>query len=561
MVPSMIIERRIKFDNTFEISDYNPYDEKAIGFVIYFPAVTSVFTGLSMRVNIAKNDIFRGTAMALVLSSLLYIVTAVLEARFISLSPLVNINAATLHHGYYTMALLKSLPVTAVVILSCTYCAYTVLITAARLVQDVGHSDGLVPGWDKLGRGYGRENAPRIAFTVITVVGILFSMIGAFNIIASIVTIFFLTTYCLFNYIVFMATLKSDRPVFRYYNRWLALPFFTFLKFYIYIKWKQSKSQIANERIGSSFDTTLSGLQDMERDADPGYKPQVLLLTGNPAARPALVDFANNIIMGRSLLICGFVIPQSTSSSTVVITKKVHKQMSEWLESRHVKAFPATVANKDQVEGAITLLQSSGVGKMRPNILMLGFKTNWEKLEMDKIIEYYEIVLNAFENDVGVAIFRNSNIGFDLTERFGAKNSTIAANADENGIDFNPYPYCNNNDRISSPSQRVSKVGDTIQSASINVKNNNVVDIELTEELTKTRNRFELDYSHSVIRRHNDDLVGQLERFRTRIQKGTIGLADLSMTLKSVDIQVIVEVEQRTNSFLGQFHLGKFVDK
>uniref|UniRef100_A0A158PCA4 SLC12 domain-containing protein n=1 Tax=Angiostrongylus cantonensis TaxID=6313 RepID=A0A158PCA4_ANGCA len=154
----------------------------------------------------------------------------------------------------------------------------------------------------------------------------------------------------------------------------------------------------------------------------------VLLLTGNPAARPALIDFANNITMGRSLLICGFVIPQSTSSSAAVITKKVHRQMSEWLESRNVEAFAATVANKHQVEGAITLLQSSGIGKMRPNILMIGFKTNWEKRGVDEIIGFYEIVLNsrnAFENDVGVAIFRNSNIGFDLTERFNDGGLTV----------------------------------------------------------------------------------------------------------------------------------------
>ncbi|VDM54763.1 unnamed protein product [Angiostrongylus costaricensis] len=477
---------------SFKISDYNPYDKKAMGFVVYFPAVTCVFISLSMRTNFTKNDTFRGTTSALVLSSLLYIVTASLEARFISISAIVSTHAATLEHGFRSMALLKSLPVTAVVVLSSFYCAYTALITAARTVQDVGRIDGLVPGWNKLGRGYGREDAPRIAFAVITTAAVALSMIGEFNIVASMVTIFFLSTYSLFNYAVFMSTLKFDKPAFRYYNRWLALvcsllcvhimlavsweltntAIFTFLKFYIYVKWKQSKSKITKEHIGSSFDTALNRLRDMEREADLDYKPQVLLLTGNPAARPALVDFANNITMGRSLLICGFVIPQSTSSSTAVITKKVYRQMSEWLESRNVEAFAATVANKHQVEGAITLLQSSGIGKMRPNILMIGFKANWEKRGVDEIIGFYEIALNAFENDVGVAIFRNSNIGFDLTERFSTKNSTIGADGDENDIDFNPY-----------------------------------------------------------VNLHNAELVGQLERFRTRIHKGTIDDGGLTVLL------------------------------
>lgn len=34
------------------------------------------------------------------------------------------------------------------------------------------------------------------------------------------------------------------------------------------------------------------------------YRPQVLVLSGQPSARPALIDFANLITKGKSLLIC-----------------------------------------------------------------------------------------------------------------------------------------------------------------------------------------------------------------------------------------------------------------
>lgn len=39
------------------------------------------------------------------------------------------------------------------------------------------------------------------------------------------------------------------------------------------------------------------------------YRPQLLVLTGNPAARPSLVDFVYNITKGSSLMICGYVVP------------------------------------------------------------------------------------------------------------------------------------------------------------------------------------------------------------------------------------------------------------
>lgn len=39
------------------------------------------------------------------------------------------------------------------------------------------------------------------------------------------------------------------------------------------------------------------------------YKPQILVLSGNPAARPSLVEFAYSITKGNSLLLCGYIIP------------------------------------------------------------------------------------------------------------------------------------------------------------------------------------------------------------------------------------------------------------
>ncbi|VDO08804.1 unnamed protein product [Haemonchus placei] len=215
--------------------------------------------------------------------------------------------------------------------------------------------------------------------------------------------------------------------MYRWFNRWLALicsllcvhimlavswkltnaAILTFLKFYIYIKWKQSQPKGGQKLVGSSFINTLSGLQNMARETDLCYKPQ-----------------------------------QPVSSRTYLMTDKVDKQMTEWFANRHVSAFPATVANENQVEGAATLLQTSGIGKMRPNILMVGFKSKWNTdgvANLEAIMGYYEIILNAFEKNVGVAIFRNSQIGFDLTEHLKRNDSTNSIiDADENGINTDP---------------------------------------------------------------------------------------------------------------------------
>lgn len=52
------------------------------------------------------------------------------------------------------------------------------------------------------------------------------------------------------------------------------------------------------------------------------------------------------------------------------------------------------------------MLQSAGVGKLKPNTLVLGFKRNWKKASDSEISEYVGIINDAFEMNYGVAILR-----------------------------------------------------------------------------------------------------------------------------------------------------------
>lgn len=47
-------------------------------------------------------------------------------------------------------------------------------------IQDVAKSPGLVHGLDKLTRGYGKEENPRKAFVVISIIAVIISMLGEF---------------------------------------------------------------------------------------------------------------------------------------------------------------------------------------------------------------------------------------------------------------------------------------------------------------------------------------------------------------------------------------------
>lgn len=53
------------------------------------------------------------------------------------------------------------------------------------------------------------------------------------------------------------------------------------------------------------------------------------------------------------------------------------EQIGRWLRKRHIKSFFGCVANADLRAGVQSLLQASGLGKLRPNILFVGFRHKW----------------------------------------------------------------------------------------------------------------------------------------------------------------------------------------
>lgn len=61
----------------------------------------------------------------------------------------------------------------------------------------------------------------------------------------------------------------------------------------------------------SIYSSVLEQMHELQQEPDSHrhYHPQILLLSGSPTVRPGLVDFAHSITRGKSLLICGYIIP------------------------------------------------------------------------------------------------------------------------------------------------------------------------------------------------------------------------------------------------------------
>nr|CAD7576799.1 unnamed protein product [Timema californicum] len=69
----------------------------------------------------------------------------------------------------------------------------------------------------------------------------------------------------------------------------------------------------------------------------------------------------------------------------------------------------------DFENGARALIQASGIGKLKPNVVMIGFKNDWQTCNTDDLLAYFNILHNTFDNRMAVTILRLQD-GLDYTK-------------------------------------------------------------------------------------------------------------------------------------------------
>lgn len=134
-------------------------------------------------------------------------------------------------------------------------------------------------------------------------------------------------------------------------------------------------------------------------------------MAGSPQTRPPLVDLANLITKNNSLMIVGDVITVSvlkTPTRTYTLYSNTNfnfqtkisyksrmratKEGQQWLLARKIKSFYNIVEGVDFETGVQALIQTSGIGKLAPNILLMGFKSDWQTSDTDSLKSYFDIM-------------------------------------------------------------------------------------------------------------------------------------------------------------------------
>ncbi|OXA61539.1 Bumetanide-sensitive sodium-(potassium)-chloride cotransporter, partial [Folsomia candida] len=289
--------------------------------------------------------------------------------------------------------------------------------------------------WFLLRRSFRRYATIRYVLTF--VVALAFILIAQLNVIAPLISNFFLAAYALVNFSCFNASLIKPvgwRPTFKYYNLWLSLVggllcvavmfliswqtailtigAVAFL--YLIVVYRKPDVNWGSSTQAQTYKTALSSVHQLNNVQEhvKNYRPQILVLSGHPSFRPSLVDFGYLITKQISLLMCGQIVKRPLDNRQ---RKALIDKAQNWFTLNKLKVFFNLVDDMSFQEGSKALLQASGVGKLRPNILLMGFKNNWNTCNFEELNEYFRTIHKAMDMHLAVTILRIGN-GMDFSK-------------------------------------------------------------------------------------------------------------------------------------------------
>ncbi|KAK5931929.1 hypothetical protein CgunFtcFv8_003679 [Champsocephalus gunnari] len=438
-------------------------------FAIFFPAATGILAGANISGDLAdpQSAIPKGTLLAILITGITYIAVAISAGSCIvrdatgdqndTVSDTVNCTDAACTLGYdfsickeggcqfglmndfQVMSLVSGFgPLISAGIFSATLSSALASLVSAPKVFQALCKDNIYPGLGMFAKGYGKNNEPLRGYVLTFFIGLAFILIAELNIIAPIISNFFLASYALINFSVFHASLANSpgwRPSFKYYNMWVSLAgavlcvvvmfvinwwaalvtLLIVLALYIYVSYHKpdvnwgssTQALIYNQALTHCMN--LTGVEDHIKN----FRPQCLVMTGYPNSRPALIQLVNSFTKNVGLMVCAHVRTVTRRPNLKELSQE-HVRCQRWLNKKRIKAFYTHVFADNLRHGAQFLMQAVGLGRLKPNTLVMGFKNNWSDGDMREVEIYINTIHDAFDLQFGVAILRIQD-GLDIS--------------------------------------------------------------------------------------------------------------------------------------------------
>jgi len=367
-------------------------------FAIFFPAVTGFTQGVSMSGDLKDpgKSLPLGTFLAVGISIIVYFGAAIVFAGVLP--------GEIMRGDYGAMKKVAhfSFLINAGVIAATLSSAMASFLGAPRILQSLA-SDRIFPFLLPFAKGFGPTGNPR--WGVILSAGIAFTTIGLgnLNLIASVVTMFFLISYGLLNYATFYearSASPSFRPRFRWFDLRLSLLGFlaclgvmlaidvaagavavsVLFAIYQYIqrtagpaRWADSSRSYHLQRIREHL---LSAAEEQEHPRD--WRPQLLAFSDDSHRRKQLLVFAA-WIQGGSGTTTAVRILEGEGIKMLKAQAEAETELRADIEKHGVEAFPLVLFAPTLQVGLQTLVQGFGIGPLKANTILLNWFEHFPK--------------------------------------------------------------------------------------------------------------------------------------------------------------------------------------
>ncbi|XP_050984832.1 solute carrier family 12 member 7 isoform X3 [Labeo rohita] len=395
--------------SNYVLSDITTFFTLLVG--IYFPSVTGIMAGSNRSGDLRdpQRSIPTGTIMAIATTSIIYISCVVLFGACIEGVVLRDKYGESVK-GTLVVATL-AWPSSWVIVIgsffSCCGAGLQSLTGAPRILQAIAR-DGIMPFLQVFGRSKsnGEPTWALLLTAVICEIGIL---IGSLDLVAPILSMFFLMCYLFVNLACAVQTLLRTpnwRPRFKFYHwtlSFLGMSLSLSLMFvsswyyalvvilisgciYKYIEYRGAEKEWGDGIRGLSLNAAQYALIKLE-EAPPhtkNWRPQLLVLlkldSDLGVKHPRLLSFTSQLKAGKGLTIVCSVL-EGTYMAREADAKLSEKNIKAAMAKEKTKGFCHVVVSSNQRDGFSHLIQSAGLGGMKHNSVLMAWPGNWRQAE------------------------------------------------------------------------------------------------------------------------------------------------------------------------------------
>ncbi|KAL2631043.1 hypothetical protein R1flu_015729 [Riccia fluitans] len=404
-------------------SDYQAGVSFSVVLSIFFPCFTGILSGADRAKALAhpEKSIPTGTVGAVCISLVMYLsymgLWAAVGTREYLLGELPNGSERGHHqsgHGNLEVVVDVAFPLPILtqlgIIIASLAQAFQCLITSPRLLQAIA-GDGVIPFLGRLSKT-SSKGEPRAALLATTVLCVLAAMIGSLDAVAPLVSICFLTCYSALNFscvVLSMLKAPSWRPKWRFYHwsfallgfllcfgmnfaikwYWAIVAVVVLVLLYIYIDYRQVEVDWGTGLGGLRLQLAVQNILAVGHEArySVNWRPQLLCLCKPRSARgpndhdiQEFLSFVSQLKKGRGLCVVATILEGKLERLGPQIEAE-RLELENCMQAASVTGFARVLVAPSYKEGKSYAIQSSGLGGLEPNTVVLGWPNNWREEE------------------------------------------------------------------------------------------------------------------------------------------------------------------------------------